>query len=172
MRQSAPRFLATTDAREDLERALGLGSGTVRRDVPTQVVSTGAEHLLVAVDSVVTVDRAVPEPTVLKRFLASVGTEGCYIYALMHDVDSDAPDAYARFFNPTVGIAEDPATGTAAGPLAALLVRGGHVGSKTNIRIEQGTAIGRRSLLDLHVAGDVVELSGSGVIAAEGTLFL
>lgn len=36
-------------------------------------------------------------------------------------------------------------------------MRGGHVGSKTDIHIEQGTAIGRRSLLDMHVAGDVVK---------------
>ena len=51
----------------------------------------------------------------LKPFLLDMG---CHIYAF----DDHAPEtAYARFFNPTVGLWEDAATGTAAGPLAAYL---------------------------------------------------
>lgn len=45
--------------------------------------------------------------------LSQSGAECCYVYSTATD---DEANAYARFFNPTVGIVEDPATGTAAGP--------------------------------------------------------
>lgn len=85
---------------------------------------------------------------------------------------TDGADAYARLFNPTVGIREDPATVTAAGPLAALLVRDGLAVEGQTIHIEQGAALGRPSILSVVVDGIRVELSGSGVVVAEGTLYL
>ena len=80
--------------------------------------------------------------------------------------------SYARFFNPTVGIVEDPATGTAAGPLAALLARDGFGSGNGRVVIEQGSALGRPSRIDVEVGGDVVNISGSGIVSAEGTLHL
>ena len=163
MRQSPPRFLGRPGRADELERVLGLAPGAVRRDVEAQVVSTGAGHLLVPVVRATAVDGAVPVPGDLRAFLAAAGAEGCYVFALTPERDDVT--ASARFFNPTVGIAEDPATGTAAGPLAALLVRLGLV-EGTTMRIEQGRTMGRPSVLDVLVDGDVVELSGSGVLSA------
>ena len=61
-------------------------------------------------------DRCEPVAESLLRVLALAGAEGCYVYAF----DERSPGvAYARFFNPTVGLWEDAATGTAAGPLTA-----------------------------------------------------
>jgi PhzF family phenazine biosynthesis protein len=80
--------------------------------------------------------------------------------------------AYARFFNPTVGIWEDPATGTAAGPLAAHLVAHGIAKPEQVIRIEQGTAMGRTSLIQVEVFAHTVKISGRGVVVASGQLFL
>ena len=94
-------------------------------DVPAQVVSTGAAHLLVPARDRAVVDRARPDPARLAAVLAQVGGQGCYLYCL-DPVDPDAV-AYARFFNPTVGISEDPATGSAAGPLVSRLVAQGVV---------------------------------------------
>jgi PhzF family phenazine biosynthesis protein len=71
-----------------------------------------------------------------------------------------------------VGIAEDPATGTAAGPLAALLTRDGLVGDPARIVVEQGRRLGRPSRIDLRVDGPLVTITGSGVVTAEGTLHL
>lgn len=82
----------------------------------------------------------------------------------------DGADAYARFFNPTVGISEDPATGTAAGPLAAALVRAGRVPDGSTVHIEQGHALGRPSRLLVDVRGDSIRLSGSGLVVGEGRL--
>lgn len=81
-------------------------------------------------------------------------------------------DAYTRFFNPTMGIWEDPATGTAAGPLAARLVADGIVPDGSTVVIEQGHATGRPSRLHVTISGDLVRLSGGGVVVADGTLHL
>jgi PhzF family phenazine biosynthesis protein len=71
-----------------------------------------------------------------------------------------------------VGIAEDPATGTAAGPLACHLVSHGVVDDGSAVVIEQGRALGRQSRIRIDVAGERVTISGAAVIAAEGTLAL
>ena len=75
-----------------------------------------------------------------------------------------------RFFNPTVGIVEDAATGTAAGPLASQLVRHGIAKEGETITIEQGFEMKRPSLLRLAVAGDLVKLSGRGIQVIEGRI--
>jgi predicted PhzF superfamily epimerase YddE/YHI9 len=82
------------------------------------------------------------------------------------------PGSYARFFNPTVGIAEDPATGTAAGPLAARLVAEGWIAGESTVIIEQGYALGRPSRIAVSVSGQRVRVGGSGVVAAEGSLIV
>jgi trans-2,3-dihydro-3-hydroxyanthranilate isomerase len=84
-------------------------------------------------------------------------------------LDPLQPDttAYARFFNPTVGISEDPATGTAAGPLAAHLVAHG-LAQPGVIKVEQGTALGRTSIIEVDVGAGSVSVSGRGIVVASG----
>jgi trans-2,3-dihydro-3-hydroxyanthranilate isomerase len=131
------------------------------------VVDTGAAHLLVAVADRGAVDRAAPNPSTLLAELEAVGAQGCYLYS--RDPHGEDVVAYARFFNPTVGIWEDPATGS-AGPLASLLVARDVVPDDTTVAIEQGYALGRPSLLRVAVRGERVRLGGAGVVVAEGTL--
>jgi trans-2,3-dihydro-3-hydroxyanthranilate isomerase len=114
------------------------------------------------------VDRAAPEPPRLAAALRTVRGEGCYVYSL-ETVEPDS-SAYARFFNPTMGISEDPATGTAAGPLASHLVAHGVVSDGSTILIEQGHAMGRPSRMELRVEGERVTIAAAGVVVAEGTL--
>jgi trans-2,3-dihydro-3-hydroxyanthranilate isomerase len=120
MDQSPPSFGATVSKLAALAAALGLTAADLDRDLPAQVVDTGAAHLLVAVADRGAVDRAAPNPSTLLAELEAVGAQGCYLYS--RDPNGEDVVAYARFFNPTVGIWEDPATGSAAGPLASLLV--------------------------------------------------
>jgi predicted PhzF superfamily epimerase YddE/YHI9 len=107
-----------------------------------------------------------PETTFLHR----AGGEGCYLYSR----DAAAADAvaYARFFNPTMGIAEDPATGSAAGPLAARLAAAGQIPHQATVVIEQGHALGRPSRIQVEVSGPRIRVGGSGLVVAEGTLSL
>ena len=114
-------------------------------------------------------DRVAPHASRLTDVLRAVDGEGCYVYS------TRAPDtveaiAYTRFFNPIMGIAEDPATGTAAGPLAAFLVAAGRATPNTALAIEQGHALGRPSRIEVSVHDDRVRISGSGVVVASGTL--
>ncbi len=83
----------------------------------------------------------------------------------------------ARMFAPAIGVSEDPATGSAAGPLAVHLHAGGKLAAGETIEIEQGTEIGRPSLLRAIVqnaANDVhrVHVGGHVVIVARGTFAL
>lgn len=162
--------------RGGLAGALGIKAADLAGSSP-RVISTGAGHLLTEVRSREVVDRVVPEPRRLADALRAVGAEGCYVYALEGSGSEGSASGagvapYARFFNPIMGIPEDPATGTAAGPLAARLVEDGVLGEGVAVEIEQGTALGRRSLIRVRALADGVELTGSGVVSAEGVLYL
>src|ERR1700733_4663597 len=124
MDQSPPRFGAVAGDRAGLAPCLGLGERDLAPDEDARLASAGAVHLLVPARDRGAVDRAAPDPARLKSALRQAGAEGCCLYS-RDPVDAAGAVAYARFFNPTAGIAEDPATGTAAGPLAARLVAGG-----------------------------------------------
>ena len=78
-----------------------------------------------------------------------------------------------RMFGPRAGVAEDPATGSAAGPLACHLARHGVVPWGELLEIEQGTEIGRPSTLFARATGagqeiESVEVGGSAVVVARG----
>lgn len=147
------------------------GGGPLRLDpaLPPVTGSVGSIHLLVALASPADVDAIHPHGPALARLLAAAGAEGCYVYSRAGG-GSDGHDAYCRFFNPTVGIAEDPATGTAAGPLAAHLHRRELVGDR--VRFLQGSAMGRPSILTVDVGPDQTRLTGRCALAATGELHL
>jgi len=169
MDQSPPQTGAVVRDRAAVAAALGLTEGDLAADEPAQVVSTGAGHLLVPVRNRGAVDRAVPDVARLTRVLRQAGGEGCYLYST-DPVDPVGAVADARFFNPTVGIAEDPATGTAAGPLVARLAAMGKVPEQTTVIVEQGYALGRPSRIQVSAFGPRIRVGGSGLVVAEGTL--
>jgi trans-2,3-dihydro-3-hydroxyanthranilate isomerase len=168
MEQAPARFLSEVYQHDDLACALGLTAADI--SAAPVVVSTGTPHLLVGVTSVAAVDRAEPQAELLLACLREFDAEGCYVFALC------PPEAqfraYARFFNPTVGLWEDSATGSAAGPLAAYLVDRQLAKSDEEIVIEQGRKIGRPSRLLLRAEGGIVSITGSGFTVAEGRLRL
>jgi len=168
MQQEPPKQGNRLGDLAELAAALRVSGGDLVEDLPAQVVSTGAAHLLVQARSRAAVDRADPDAARLAAALRAVGGEGCYLYSL-DAIDRDST-AYARFFNPTVGIWEDPATGTAAGPLATHLVAHGVVSDGSTVLIEQGHAMGRPSRIEIRVHGERVTIAGAGVVVAEGTL--
>ena len=166
--QSPPEFGNITADFAELAAALGLQVDDLHRSLPAQVVSTGAGHLLVPVKNRSVVSRTHPDSQRLAKLLHGIGGEGCYVYCL--DPVSPSSAAHARFFNPTMGIVEDSATGTAAGPLACLLVKHGIVEDNATLRIEQGFEMNRPSILSVEVHGSVVRLGGRGVQVIEGRL--
>ncbi|KAB8196835.1 PhzF family phenazine biosynthesis isomerase [Nonomuraea phyllanthi] len=169
MEQSSPVFGPSVEDSRRLAAALGLRPEELRTDAPAQAVSTGVSHLLVPLVDRPSVDGTAVDSRALAAILAEVGAEGCYVYTTAPG-DPEA-DAYSRFFNPTVGIVEDPATGTAAGPLAALLARTRGIDAGLII-IEQGHKLGRPSRIQVEIDGDRVRISGSGIVTGRGELRL
>lgn len=151
-----------------LARALGLDATDIMPEPAPRVVATGAAHFMVRLRDEAAVDRANPNGVALLAALGHAHDQGCYIYALR---SGEGVSAYARFFNPSVGLVEDPATGSAAGPLAAYLGHEGYLEREAEFVVEQGTAIGRQSIMSLRIR-EVVELSGSGAIVMRGQLYL
>jgi PhzF family phenazine biosynthesis protein len=169
MRQQPARYGASVES-EALAAALGvdvsaLGAGGLP---PAQVVDTGAPHLMVGMRDRATVEAVTPDTAALRALLLGADGQGCYLYAL----DPAEPDAvaHARFFNPVVGIVEDPATGTAAGPLACLLHRYGIVGDRAVIA--QGHHLGRPSRIEVTLDGQTPVVAGRAVLSATGMLRL
>jgi PhzF family phenazine biosynthesis protein len=169
MDQSPAEFTRRLEDTGPLAAALGAPTDVLGDDAP-EVGSTGAAHLLVPLVSAEAVDAVRPDPGALAAVLAEAGAEGCYVYTTA--VPAGPVAAYARFFNPTVGIAEDAATGTAAGPLAALLVRQGLAPAGGPVVIEQGRALGRPSRIAVTVEDGRVTITGAGVLTGSGVLHL
>ena len=135
-----------------------------------QVISTGARHLLVPARGLADLARARVDGGQLAALAKPLGCEGCYLFCL--DTREPQSTAHARGFFPGIGIAEDPATGSAAGPLAHYLVTRGRAPEGTWLVVEQGDELQRPSRIEVRVSGDVVEVAGRCAILAEGTLRL
>jgi PhzF family phenazine biosynthesis protein len=167
MRQASLRLFDSLEDVAPLAEALGLRPDDIRTEPKPRPAHTGAAHLMARVRDAETVDNACPDAGRLLAALSKTQAEGCYIYAF----SEHAPEtAYARFFNPTVGLWEDAATGTAAGPLAAYLAAEGKL-KNNELVIEQGTKIGRRSILRVRITPDP-ELTGTGIVVLRGVLRL
>jgi trans-2,3-dihydro-3-hydroxyanthranilate isomerase len=134
------------------------------------IVKTEVAHLMVPVKNKELLDKAVSQKSLLKEASAKFGFEGCYLFTT-NDVDDDYL-AEARFFNPSIGIDEDPATGTAAGPLAGYLEKLGFISKNKEFKILQGAHVNQPSIIHVKVAEDGVWVSGSSVIVMEGKLYL
>jgi trans-2,3-dihydro-3-hydroxyanthranilate isomerase len=143
MRQLPPTFGQELRNGGELARAAGLDPGDLDRALPPRVVSTGLPHLLVGVRDRAAVARATMDPPRLTAVVEEAGADGFYLFALTDD------GAQARFFGPGVGVNEDAATGSAAGPLGAYLAGRGVGGMPGRIVIRQGREMGRPS--ELHV---------------------
>jgi PhzF family phenazine biosynthesis protein len=168
MKQGPLKLLRVLDDTRALAAALHIESVDILIAPPPRVADTGANHLLVRLVDQAAVDRARPHQEQLLAILAGIGAEGCYVFAY----DTRHPGhAYARFFNPTVGLWEDSATGTAAGPLCGYLGWAGLLGPDRALRVEQGVLMGRRSVLEVKLTPDP-ELSGSGAVVLEGEISL
>jgi len=107
-------------------------------------------------------------PAQLVEIARPAGCQGCYLFTL-ETIETEAA-AHARAFFPGIGISEDAATGSAAGPLAAYLVSRGILPQNKSLIIEQGYQIGRPSRIEVLVSGNEVKVGGKSVTVAEGTV--
>jgi trans-2,3-dihydro-3-hydroxyanthranilate isomerase len=177
MRHPEPSFTPPTANRQVIAAALGLTESDLLPGAPIEVGTTGLPFLFVPLRDRATVDRAVTDTPSLLRSIAGTPALGIFFFA--PDADPAARSVYSRMFAPGSGVPEDPATGSASGPLGAYLVRHNLVAPGADIRItsEQGTKMGRQSFIHIAIgmAGDAItriEVGGSAVPVLDGTLRL
>jgi trans-2,3-dihydro-3-hydroxyanthranilate isomerase len=146
------------------EAAAILGAvGIAKAVLPVERYVNGPRHVMVNVETPEQIARLTPDFAALAR--ATSDGVSCFAGSGMH--------WKTRMFAPGHGINEDPATGSAAGPLACHLMRHGRIASGEEIEIAQGAEIGRPSTLYARATGteeriERVEVGGSAVTVARG----
>jgi trans-2,3-dihydro-3-hydroxyanthranilate isomerase len=158
-----------------IAESIGLQENDLVPDIPLQVASTGVEFLYMALKDRHAVDAAVSDKIRMRK--AYDGREALPIFLFAAD---GAGGLYSRMFAPDViGVEEDPATGSASGPLGAFAVKYGLVSRAPIVSItsEQGTKMGRRSIVHMRLEygadRDIptrIEVGGAVMPVVMGTL--
>ena len=159
MLQPIPRW-EPFEREAELLAALGIE----RSEPPVELYDLGIRHVCVGLPSEEAVAALEPDYGALARL---TGIVGVYCFA------GSGLRWKTRMFAPADGVPEDPATGSAAGPLGVHLARHGLVPFGEQIEITQGVEIGRPSTLYAKVEGSAeqiesVEVGGSAVVVARG----
>jgi len=145
------------------ERELLDALGVERSELPVEVYDNGVQHVYVALATEEAVGSLTPDLAALAK-LPGLGFN-CFA--------GTGARWKTRMFAPGVSVPEDPATGSAAGPLACHLARHGRVAFGAEIQVSQGAELGRPSTLYVRVEGsgdriERVEVGGAAVIVARG----
>jgi trans-2,3-dihydro-3-hydroxyanthranilate isomerase len=156
--------------RDLIARAIGLSTADLDPGRPVQTVSTGLPTTIVPVRDLETIRRATRNERLVGEAVAASGGRDLYLFA------PRAEGVTARMFDSEFGIGEDPATGSAAGPLGAYLAEYGDLGKTRSVTIHQGEQVGRPSELDVEVdrEGDAwrVRVGGGVHIVGRGAFEL
>lgn len=151
-------------------QALGLNESDLL-DAAPQIVSAANPAVFVALKDKSAVDRAWLDIRGLQA-LKGQGKESIFVFVF----SPTAEGAYSRMFAPEHGVPEDPATGSATGPLAAFMMKRGLVSSAagTHFVSEQGAKMARRSFLHVLINGengaDGIEVGGYVTPIIEATM--
>ncbi|MGI8825911.1 MAG: PhzF family phenazine biosynthesis protein [Chloroflexota bacterium] len=162
--------------RHGVALALGLAESDLLEGAPIVVGSTGVPFLYVPLRDRSIVDSAALDVPALERCGVEPSAQGVFVFA----PDANGARVYSRMFAPhTLGIAEDPATGGASGPLGAYLVRNALIPGEGDVALvsEQGTKMGRQSFVHIRMQvsnreATGIEIGGTVVPVLEGVLRL
>jgi len=186
MHQPVPEFTPWSGDTERLVSALGLRPDDLAADLPVENGSAGLPFLFVPLRSLEALGRAEPGNSDLRTLLGPAETHiGVYLFSC--ELEHGEAVRRSRMFAPQVGVAEDAATGGAAGPFAVYLLRHSQIqpdqDGDVRISIRQGVEMGRPSLLKVGLtceageAGEArvvrdVRVGGESILVAEGKIML
>ena len=149
-----------------LLEGLGLAEGDLEEKLPVQIVSTGHSKVMVPIRSKDRLDALAPDAGILSALSREIDCNGYYVFTF--DSREEGVLTSGRMFAPAIGIAEDPVTGNANGPLGAYLTFYGKLPPREEgfaFTIKQGEAIGRKGYMQVIVrsfGGDPVIVKVGG----------
>jgi trans-2,3-dihydro-3-hydroxyanthranilate isomerase len=165
MLQEPAEFHAEVDP-DRVARECGLTAADLHPELRPQFVATGVPQLIVPLadrDALLRATTGEGAP------LAALIAEGDGIVVYMAVVGDDGQGWTRAFFAEGPAAVEDPATGSAVGPLCAYL---DHYAGISSISVAQGAEMGRPSRLDARIDGDRVRVGGDCVILMTGEVTL
>jgi trans-2,3-dihydro-3-hydroxyanthranilate isomerase len=179
MTQPQPKFLDVIDDRAAIARALGIDQDDLVEGLPVQGVSCGVPFLFVPLGTRAAVDRVSLDRRALAEAVRQAGAGETPVFLFTTDRSGSTADetVYSRMLAPGLGVAEDPATGSASGPLGCYLLHHGVVGAgeARSLLSLQGVAMRRPSRIHISIDSEGeritrVRVGGTAVMVAEGTL--
>ncbi len=175
MTQPLPEFGPRFPDPAAIAAMLTLDEAELDPDLPLEVASCGVPYLMVPLAGLAAVARARLRLDLWEELLGGFASQHAYLFS--RETAGDDGTVHARMFAPAAGVPEDPATGSAAGPLGCYLMRHGLVeaGERVPVVCEQGYEMGRPSRIEVEISGDrrairEVRVGGSCVLVGEGRM--
>jgi len=137
--------------------------------VPT-IVKTEVAHTMVPIKNSQILNSFVPDNQLLIQISKEYNFEGFYCFAPADEGQDHIVET--RFFNPIIGINEDPATGTAAGPLIGFLTEKKFTKSDKEYKILQGVRLKQASIIEVMNREEDILVGGSSIITMKGELYI
>ena len=149
MQQPLPKFGAALEDRAGIAQMLSLDTDALVANLPVRVVSCGVPFLFVPVRTLDAMRRIRFRLDVEERL--KLPSQNIFVFTT--ETESPSSAVHSRMFAPSLGVAEDAATGGATGPLGCYLVRHGVIPSEDELRCvsEQGIEMGRPSFLHIRI---------------------
>ena len=165
MHQPLPTFGPVFADREAIAQMLSLDPAALNATLPLEVVSCGVPFLFVPVKDLEAMRAIRFRLDVWERTLRDFAAP--HVFVFTQEVMLPGSTVHSRMFAPAMGIAEDPATGAASGPLGCYLLRHGLVqpGNQGTSQMlsEQGFELGRPSLVQVKIEQDGQHITGVSI---------
>ena len=192
MTQNLPTFGQELKDIARIAKALSIDIHDVENGLPVEVASSGLPFLFVPVKTLRAINQIKPNVSQLEGLCEEMEAIGAFVFTKdivqlegkrpsKKDSDKNLLDmrVHSRMFAPLVGVPEDPATGSASGPLGCYLIKNGVISPKSRIRVlsEQGYEMGRPSALYIEIGmveNEIINVKVGGYVIhiAEGSLFI
>ncbi|HVF91952.1 MAG TPA: PhzF family phenazine biosynthesis protein [Blastocatellia bacterium] len=176
MEQPLPIFSDPPLDRRRVASLLSIDEAGLDPGLPVEVVSCGVAFLYVPIKNLKTVRALKLRADLWEETLRD--SEAPHVFAFTREVERHGSTVHSRMFAPAMGIAEDPATGAASGPLGCYLVKHGIAAAGESIISEQGMEMGRPSFIRIEISLEAdkgfsgVRVGGECVYMGEGFLNL
>lgn len=173
MQQPNPIFGNLIQNRSMIADMLSIKEDELMPGMPIQCISCGNNFMYIPVTSLAVLAKIKIRVDLLQQHANKLGTQALYIFTTNTESESDTR---GRMFAPLWGMHEDPATGSASGPLGCYLVRHA-INDGKMITCEQGVEMGRPSTIKVQIGheNEVVNkvlVGGEAVLVGKGTMFV